>query len=121
MSTVQYYQPATEIDIQLTDAAKKRLLSVLRTTENAVAMRLSIKKRGCSGFAYELEPVDKVMEHDHQLPLAEEYVLAVDPESYHYFPGLVIDYVKQGLQNKFSFKNPKQTGQCGCGESFTIS
>jgi iron-sulfur cluster assembly accessory protein len=121
MSTVQYYQPATKIDVQLTDAAKKRLLSVLRATENAVAMRLSIKKRGCSGFAYELDPVEQVMEQDHQLALDAHYVLAIDPESYHYFPGLVIDYVKHGLQHKFAFQNPKQTGQCGCGESFTIS
>jgi iron-sulfur cluster assembly protein len=121
MSTVQYYQPATKVDVQLTDAAKKRLISVLRATDNAVAMRLSIKKRGCSGYAYELVPVEKVMDQDYQLPLEDHYLLTIDSESYHYFPGLVIDYVKQGLQNKFSFHNPKQTGQCGCGESFTIS
>jgi iron-sulfur cluster assembly protein len=33
---------------------------------------------------------------------------------------LMIDYVKQGLQTKFVYQNPMQTGQCGCGESFTI-
>ena len=30
-----------------------------------------------------------------------------------------VDYVKQGLNYKFIFNNPNQTGQCGCGESFT--
>jgi iron-sulfur cluster assembly protein len=31
-----------------------------------------------------------------------------------------VDYVKQGLNYKFVFNNPNQTGQCGCGESFTV-
>ena len=32
-----------------------------------------------------------------------------------------VDFVKEGLNQKLVFVNPNQTGQCGCGESFTVN
>jgi len=34
--------------------------------------------------------------------------------------GLEIDYVKEGVNSLFKFRNPNATGECGCGESFTV-
>ena len=34
--------------------------------------------------------------------------------------GLVIDYVTEGVNSLFKFRNPNATGECGCGESFTV-
>ena len=54
------------------------------------------------------------------VPLADDHLVCIDKSSYPYLKGMHVDYVKQGLNYKFIFNNPNQTGQCGCGESFTV-
>ncbi|MFB0971342.1 MAG: iron-sulfur cluster assembly accessory protein, partial [Pseudomonadales bacterium] len=44
----------------------------------------------------------------------------VDPKSLIYIDGTEMDYVKQGLNEGFEFKNPNVQAECGCGESFTV-
>ncbi|MGI9309869.1 MAG: HesB/IscA family protein, partial [Gammaproteobacteria bacterium] len=44
----------------------------------------------------------------------------VDPESLKLIDGTEIDFVKQGLNEAFKFRNPNAAGECGCGESFSI-
>jgi iron-sulfur cluster assembly protein len=33
--------------------------------------------------------------------------------------GTEIDFLKQGLNEQFVFRNPNVAAECGCGESFT--
>jgi iron-sulfur cluster assembly protein len=120
MTTVQYYQPSLDVDMHLSDAAKTRLIKVIELTEGAKAMRLSVRKTGCSGYSYDLQAVSEIFADDLVLEIQDTYKLYIDVKSYPLLKGLSIDYVKQGLQTKFVFENPLQTGQCGCGESFTI-
>lgn len=120
MTTVQYYQPSLDVDMHLSDAAKTRLIKVIELTEGAKAMRLSVRKTGCSGYSYDLQAVSEIFVDDLVLEIQDTYKLYIDVKSYPLLKGLSIDYVKQGLQTKFVFENPLQTGQCGCGESFTI-
>jgi iron-sulfur cluster assembly protein len=35
--------------------------------------------------------------------------------------GTLIDFEQQGINHVFVYKNPKATGECGCGESFTTT
>jgi iron-sulfur cluster assembly protein len=44
----------------------------------------------------------------------------VDPKSCPYVQGMTIDYVRNGLNEGFEFKNPNERDRCGCGESFRI-
>jgi iron-sulfur cluster assembly protein len=44
----------------------------------------------------------------------------VDRASLGYIDGTEIDFVKQGLNEAFRFRNPNVKGECGCGESFTV-
>lgn len=120
MSTVEIYQPSQETDIHLSDAAKARLIKVIESSDGANAMRLSVRKTGCSGYSYDLQPVGEVLDTDLVIDIKDSYKLYIDAQSYPLLKGLSMDYVKQGLQTKFVFENPLQTGQCGCGESFTI-
>jgi iron-sulfur cluster assembly protein len=46
--------------------------------------------------------------------------VVVDSESLKYIDGTVVDFVKQGLNEAFRFRNPNIKGECGCGESFTV-
>jgi iron-sulfur cluster assembly protein len=44
----------------------------------------------------------------------------VDRESLGFIDGTQVDFVKQGLNEAFRFRNPNVKGECGCGESFTV-
>jgi iron-sulfur cluster assembly protein len=35
--------------------------------------------------------------------------------------GTEIDFQREGLNAQFVFRNPNATGECGCGESFTVA
>lgn len=118
--TVQHYQPAQVPNIQLSLAAKNRLIKVIQQNKDAKAMCLSIKKSGCSGYAYDLKCVTEISPEDFIIDLDGVYKLTIDIKSYPMLQGLEIDYIKEGLQQKFTYHNPNQTGQCGCGESFSV-
>jgi len=47
--------------------------------------------------------------------------VVVDPKSLPLVDGTLIDFQRQGLNASFVFHNPNATGECGCGESFTVS
>jgi len=44
----------------------------------------------------------------------------VDKDSLGFIDGTEVDFVKQGLNEAFKFRNPNVKGECGCGESFTV-
>lgn len=35
--------------------------------------------------------------------------------------GIEIDFVTEGVNSLFQFRNPNATAECGCGESFTVA
>lgn len=105
--------------VKLTAAAESRVLSYLDEHHHK-GLRLSVKKTGCSGLSYVLDYTDVPLKDDVVMVLANDYFVSIDKASYPYINGVEIDYVKQGVNQKFVFNNPNQTGQCGCGESFTV-
>ena len=44
----------------------------------------------------------------------------IDPESFPTLDGTEVDFVRQGLNESFQFRNPNAKAECGCGESFTV-
>lgn len=120
MSDVMHYSNHAAPAVRVTEAAKNRILSYMITQEGCKAVRLSVKKTGCSGLSYVIDYVIAPMEQDIIVPLTDACLICIDKTSYPYLKGMQIDYVKQGLNQKFVFNNPNQTGQCGCGESFTV-
>ena len=120
MSEVMQYNSSATPIISLTPAAQARVLRCLTEQSGSIGLRLSVKKTGCSGLSYVMDYVHEFAEDDVLISLNENYMLSIDKNSYIYLKGLTIDYTRQGLQQKFVFINPNQTGQCGCGESFTV-
>ncbi len=43
----------------------------------------------------------------------------VDSQALPLVDGTEIDFVRQGLNRNFAFRNPNVAGECGCGESFS--
>jgi iron-sulfur cluster assembly protein len=105
--------------ISLTSAAAERVRSFLTRRGHGVGLRLSVKKTGCSGFAYVVNYADEVGPAD--VVFEERGVkVIVDRESLGYIDGTEVDFIKQGLNEAFRFRNPNVKGECGCGESFTV-
>lgn len=109
--------------LTLTDAAFSHIITMLEKNKNSIGFRLSIKKTGCSGYAYVPEIIERVNEND--LHFTQNHLkIYVDRNSETFIYGLIIDYVSDeslGIkQKKLVFINPNEKNRCGCGESFTI-
>ncbi|WP_131780972.1 HesB/IscA family protein [Legionella gresilensis] len=120
MSEVVNYSSTKNQGVTLTEAAKSHIIGYLDKEPNSQGVRFSVKKTGCSGLSYVVDYVIHPQESDIAFSLDERYQIWIDKASYPFLKGMNIDYIKQGLNYKFIFDNPNQTGQCGCGESFTV-
>ena len=105
--------------ITLTSQAEKHIKKYLANRGQGIGIRLGVKTTGCSGLAYTLEFVDAVNPEDHVFE-QDQLKIVTDPKSLVYLDGTQVDYVRQGLNEGFEFKNPNVKAECGCGESFTV-
>ena len=105
--------------VSLTENAVNHVSSYLEERGKGVGIRLAVKTTGCSGLMYVLAPVDEPQSEDLKFD-CNGIEVYVDPKSLVYIDGTEMDYVKQGLNEGFEFKNPNESSQCGCGESFTV-
>jgi iron-sulfur cluster assembly protein len=107
------------MSVSLTASAADRVRSFLASRGRGVGLRLGVKKTGCSGFAYVVNYADEVAKGDTVFDSAGVKVI-VDTESLQYVDGTEIDFVREGLNEAFKFRNPNVKGECGCGESFNV-
>ena len=119
MNNVTQHQGSV-LGIQFTDAARDHVLKYLKQRSHSQGVRISLKKSGCSGLAYIIDYVDAPEPTDVAFVLTADYWVYIEKKSYPFLRGMTVDYVKQGINQKLVFNNPNQTGQCGCGESFTV-
>lgn len=104
--------------VQLTAAAVDRVRR-FATDETVPGLRFGIRRNGCSGYAYVVDRVGAV-QGDDAVFQQDGVRLVVDARSLPVVDGTVIDFVKQGLNASFVFRNPNVTAECGCGESFSV-
>ena len=107
------------MNIQLTTAARTRMQQFLDAHPQAAGVRFGVRKTGCSGYAYVVEIADRLAANDRVIE-QDGLKLVVDDKSLPLVDGTEIDYARQGLNATFVFHNPNSTGECGCGESFTV-
>jgi iron-sulfur cluster assembly protein len=105
--------------IQVTEAAAQKIKQNLQRRGSGVGIRIGVRTTGCSGLAYVLEYVDRVNEED-TVFTSQDVSVIVDAKSLPILGDLDVDYVRQGLNEGFEFKNPVEKDRCGCGESFRI-
>ena len=105
--------------ISLTQSAAQHVSDQLESRGHGIGIRVGVKTTGCSGMAYVLEFVDKLEVGDSVFE-DQGVKIIVDPKSLLYVDGTEMDYVKQGVNEGFEFRNPNAKGECGCGESFSI-
>ncbi|PVZ72348.1 iron-sulfur cluster assembly protein IscA [Pelagibaculum spongiae] len=105
--------------VTLTEAAANRVRVFLEKRGGGLGLRLGVKTSGCSGMAYVLEFVDTSDDGD-QMFENHGVKVFIDGKSMTYLEGTQLDFVKEGLNEGFSFSNPNVKDACGCGESFHV-
>ena len=106
-------------NITLTDAAARRIATILSKDGAKTALRVSVEGGGCSGFSYKFDLVGEGLEDDIVLEKDTARVL-IDSMSLVYMEGSEIDFVDNLMGQSFQIKNPNAVASCGCGTSFAI-
>jgi iron-sulfur cluster assembly protein len=117
MATTLRARPAA---LNLTDTAYARIADLMaRAPADAIGVKLSTPKRGCSGLAYSVDYVTEAKPFDERIDTPGG-TLFVDGGSILYLIGSTMDWVEDDFTAGFVFQNPNAKGACGCGESFTV-
>lgn len=82
-------------------------------------LRVAVRGGGCSGFEYALDFEGEERPNDW---IYDQHGLKVyvDAVSARYLEGTTVDYVLGMSGAGFKFSNPRASGTCGCGSSFTV-
>jgi iron-sulfur cluster assembly protein len=108
--------------INITDLAAEKVKAALAKRGKGLGIKVGVKTTGCSGLAYVLEYVDQEQGQQHCIEHHDVNGVRIylDPKHRPYLYGMTIDWVKNGLNEGFDFKNPNERDRCGCGESFRV-
>ena len=106
--------------LKVTEAASAQLKKLLEShSPNAVGIRLAVNEGGCNGLTYAMDFAEKKDTADEVMEL-NGVSLLIDPMALMYLVGTEMDFVEEKLGSNFVFRNPNESGRCGCGESFNV-
>jgi len=105
--------------VSLTKSAAERVRSYLKRRGGGIGLRVGVRRTGCSGWAYIVDYADSV-DLDDIVFDADDLKVVVDKSSLELIDGTEIDFVKEGINEAFKFRNPNTKSECGCGESFSV-
>ncbi len=115
---LEVFNPHSELSLSITQAAADFFRKKL-SGRDATAIRLSVKKSGCTGYAYVIDTVTGGEDGDIELVL-DGITFYVTEKAKSMINGSEIDLVTQGLNKSIAFHNPNVTASCGCGSSFSV-
>jgi len=107
--------------IQVTDKALVKVRSAMAKegiSPEQGGLRLGVQGGGCSGLSYNIRFDTQPRERDRIFQYGDVRVF-VDPKSFIYLHGMILDYQETLMQQGFVFVNPQATKSCGCGTSFS--
>ncbi len=107
------------MSVTLSETAAERVRSYLAQSESGQGLRFGVRTTGCSGFAYVVDLASDIGAEDEVFE-SHGIKVIVDRKSLAYVDGTRIDFRQDGLSSSFQFHNPNVTGECGCGESFSV-
>jgi iron-sulfur cluster assembly protein len=107
--------------VQVTERALKRIRVAMAKegiSPSEGGLRLGIQGGGCSGLSYNIRFDTQPRERD-RIYQFEDMRVFVDPKSFIYLHGMILDYEETLMRQGFNFINPNSTKSCGCGSSFS--
>lgn len=117
--SIETFDPT--VGVTVSDAAVQHIRKELSKEADKKGFRLYLETSGCSGFMYETELTEGPKDGDQIFPITDDLDLYVPEKDLPVLNGTIIDFIKVGLNSMFQFKNPNVTGECGCGESFSVT
>ena len=126
--------PRAKQAVEITKNALKRIRVAMAkegVSPEQGGLRLGVQGGGCSGLSYSIRFDSKARERDRTFvfgagvetpndPSGSHPVkVFVDPKSFLYLAGMVLDFEETLMRQGFNFINPNSTKSCGCGSSFT--
>jgi iron-sulfur cluster insertion protein len=106
--------------VKVTDNAFSKIKDLIVEEKNPnMALRMSVKGGGCSGFQYEFS-FDETQEEDDFVIEKDDVKVFVDSMSAQYLMEATLDYKEEKFNSQFVITNPEVKGTCGCGSSFNI-
>ena len=106
--------------VLLTLAAEARVAKLMaQAPADAIGVKLSTPRRGCSGLAYSVDYVTQAVPFDERIETPGG-LFFIDGGSVLYLVGSTMDWQEDDFTAGFVFANPNAKGSCGCGESFTV-
>ena len=113
-------RPAPKAAVILTPSAEARIAELMsKAPEDAIGVKLSTPRRGCSGLAYSVDYVTAEAKFDEKI-VTPGGVFYIDGASVLYLIGSIMDWREDDFTAGFVFENPNAKGACGCGESFMV-
>ena len=103
-----------EKKLEFTDSAINQIEKITKS-EDKKYFRISVEGGGCSGFKYNFSFDNKKQNDD---ILFNKTI--IDKVSLDIIAGSTVDYKKELIGESFTINNPKASGSCGCGLSFSI-
>ena len=112
----------TQQMITLTSSAAEQVKALIAQApegQPVLGLRIGVQSGGCSGMSYYMEyavdknPMEEVVED-------KGVKIFVDPKAMLYLIGTEMDYNDGEFESGFTFRNPNETGRCGCGKSFKV-
>ncbi len=104
----------------LTKGAEARIAELMSNApEDAIGVKLSTPRRGCSGLAYSVDYVTEEAKFDEKIETPGG-IFYIDGASVLYLVGSTMDWQEDDFTAGFVFDNPNAKGACGCGESFMV-
>src|SRR5437899_5552253 len=128
------HQPRAKAAVEITKNALKRIRVAMAregVSPEQGGLRVGIQGGGCSGLSYSIRFDSQPRERDRVFVFGEgaETVgdptggkpirIFVDPKSFLYLAGMVLDFEETLMRQGFNFINPNSTKSCGCGSSFS--
>lgn len=124
-------QPPGQKGVQVTERALRRIRIAIAkegVSPEQGGLRLGITGGGCSGLSYNIKFDTQPRERDRVYEFADQELrddespavkVFVDPKSFIYLNGMVLDYEETLMRQGFNFINPNSSKSCGCGSSFS--
>ena len=100
--------------VEVTDIAIAKLIE-----KRVDSVRLGVTGGGCSGYEYVFK-LDEFQDGDVELDYGK-FKFLIDTISQPFLNGMTLDYIKEGLNETFTFQNPNEEASCGCGVSITFN
>ena len=107
--------------VQVTERALERVRAAMEKEGISPAqggLRLGVQGGGCSGLSYNIRFDTQPRERDRVFQFGD-VCLFVDPKSFIYLSGMILDYENTLMKQGFNFVNPNASRSCGCGSSFS--